>query len=66
MIYITILFGGIAVLFIVLFLLNYYSIKNISKELKTLRNVDTNQQLRLISPNENIEKLVLVVESKAG
>jgi len=55
MIYITILFGGIAVLFIVLFLLNYYSIKNISKELKTLRNVDTNQQLRLTSPNENID-----------
>lgn len=58
MIYITILFGGVAILFIVLFLLNQHSIKSIAQELKFLRNNDTNQQLRLTLPNKNIEEMV--------
>lgn len=58
MIYITILFGGVAVLFIVLFLLNQHSIKNISKRLRNLRETDTNEQLRLTLPNKNIEEMI--------
>lgn len=58
MIYITILFGGIAALFIVLFLLNHYNIRNINKELKNLRSIKTNQQLRIVAPNKNIEEMI--------
>jgi len=58
MIYITILFGGIAALFIVLFLLNRYNINNINKELKKLKNIKTNEQLKLAAPNKNIEEMI--------
>ncbi len=58
MIYITILFGGIAALFIVLFLLNRYNISNINKELKKLKNIKTNEQLKLAAPNKNIEEMI--------
>jgi len=58
MIYLTILFGGIAALFIVLFLLNHYNIRNINKELKNLRSIKTNQQLRIVAPNKNIEEMI--------
>jgi len=58
MIYITILFGGIAALFIVLFLLNRYNISNINKELKKLKNIKTNEQLKLVAPNKNIEQMI--------
>lgn len=58
MIYITILFGSIAALFIVLFLLDHYNIRNIKKELKNLRIIKTNQQLRIVAPNKNIEEMI--------
>lgn len=58
MIYITILFGSIAALFIVLFLLDHYNIRNIKKELKNLRSIKTNQQLRIVAPNKNIEEMI--------
>lgn len=58
MIYITILFGGIAALFIVLFLLNRYNINNINKELKKFKNIKTNEQLKLVAPNKNIEEMI--------
>ncbi len=58
MIYITILFGGIAALFIVLFLLNRYNINNINKELNKLKNIKTNEQLKLAAPNKNIEEMI--------
>jgi len=58
MIYITILLGGIAALFIVLFLLNRYNINNINKELKKLKNIKTNEQLKLAAPNKNIEEMI--------
>ncbi|WP_346936446.1 HAMP domain-containing sensor histidine kinase [Clostridium sp.] len=58
MIYITILFGSIAALFIVLFLLDHYNIRNIKKELRNLRSIKTNQQLRIVAPNKNIEEMI--------
>lgn len=58
MIYITILFGSIVALFIVLFLLDHYNIRNIKKELKNLRSIKTNQQLRIVAPNKNIEEMI--------
>jgi signal transduction histidine kinase len=58
MIYVTILFGGIAALFIVLFLLNRYNINNIKKELKKIKNIKTNEQLKLVAPNKNIEEMI--------